>query len=316
MEMRLLGSSRLNASLVGLGCNNFGARTDLEASRAVIDAALDAGITFFDTADLYGFGQSEEIMGQALGTRRKEIMLATKFGGVAMVKKTGERWGTRDYIVRCLEDSLQRLRTDWIDLYQMHYPDTTTPVDETLETLDDLVRQGKVRAVGCSNFSGIQINEAEAQATERHFAHFVTAQNEWSLLSRGTEDDAIPACDKYGLGQLPYFPLASGMLTGKHRRGEGFAPGTRMAIIKRFQDQLATDENFTKIESLQDFAQQRGHTLLELAVSWLASQPCVASVIAGATTPEQVRANSTAADWKLSAEELAMINTLAPLAPA
>jgi aryl-alcohol dehydrogenase-like predicted oxidoreductase len=315
MEKRSLGTSGLEASLVGLGTNNFGMKIDLAASRAVINAALDAGITFFDTADMYGNGQSEEFIGQVLGPRRKEIVLATKFGGVAMMRKSGEHWGSRDYITKCVEASLQRLRTEWFDLYQMHYHDPTTPIEETLAALDDLVRQGKVRAVGCSNFSGAQVAEAEAKAKERHFARFVTAQNEWNLLNRGAERDVIPACEQYGLRQLPYFPLASGLLTGKYHRGEAFAAGSRLATLKFFQG-WATDENFTKIEALQAFAKKRGHTLLELAFSWLAAQPCVVSVIAGATTPEQVRANAAAANWQLSAAELAEVDALAPRAPA
>jgi aryl-alcohol dehydrogenase-like predicted oxidoreductase len=315
METRPLNTSGLEASIVGLGCNNLGMRIDLDASRAVIEAALDAGVTFFDTADMYGNGQSEEFMGRVLGPRRKELVLATKFGGVAKMQKSGKLWGRHDYIVRCLEDSLRRLRTAWIDLYQMHYPDPDTPIEETLETLDELVRQGKVRAVGHSNFSGAQLNEANVKAKARHFAPFLTAQNEWSLLNRAAERDVIPACEQHSLGQLPYFPLASGLLTGKYRRGEGFAPGTRLATVKYFQG-WASEENFAKIEALQAFAAQRGHTLLELAISWLASQPCVASVIAGATTPAQVRTNAAAANWKLSAEELAEVDRIAPLAPA
>jgi aryl-alcohol dehydrogenase-like predicted oxidoreductase len=315
MEKRSLGAAGLEASLVGLGCNNFGMKIDLAASRAVIEAALDAGITFFDTADMYGNGQSEEFIGQVLGPRRKNIVLASKFGGVAMMRKSGERWGSRDYITKCVEASLQRLRTEWIDLYQMHYPDSTTPVEETLAALDDLVRQGKVRAVGCSNFSGAQITEAETKAQERHFTRFVTAQNEWSLLKREAEREVIPACERYSLGQLPYFPLASGLLTGKYHRGEAFAAGSRLATLKFFQG-WATDDNFTKIEALQAFAEKRGHTLLELAFSWLAAQLCVTSVIAGATTPDQVRANAAAANWKLTATELAEVNALVPLAPA
>lgn len=313
MEKRSLGTAGLEASLVGLGCNNFGMKIDLAASRAVITAAFDAGITFFDTADMYGNGQSEEFIGQVLGPRRKDIVLATKFGGVAMMRKSGEHWGSRDYITKCVEDSLQRLRTEWIDLYQMHYPDSTTPVEETLATLDDLVHQGKVRAVGCSNFSGTQLAEAEAKAKERHFARFVTAQNEWSLLKREAEREVIPACERYSLGQLPYFPLASGLLTGKYHRGEAFAAGSRLGTLKFFQG-WATDDNFTKIEALQAFAEKRGHTLLGLAFSWLAAQPCVASVIAGATTPEQVRVNAAAATWQLTAADLAEVNALVPLA--
>jgi aryl-alcohol dehydrogenase-like predicted oxidoreductase len=286
-------------------------KIDLAASRAVIAAALDAGVTFFDTADMYGNGQSEDFIGEVLGPRRKDVVLATKFGGVAFHGKTGERWGTRAYIVGCLEASLRRLRTEWVDLYQMHYPDPTTPIEETLATLDDLVRQGKVRTVGCSNFSGAQIAEAAAQAQERRLARFVTAQNEWNLLNRKAERDVIPACERHSLGQLPYFPLASGMLTGKYRRGEAFAAGTRLATFAYFKG-LATEGNFAKVEALESFAEKRGHTLLELAVSWLAAQPSVASVIAGATTPEQVRGNAAAANWRLSAAELAEVNALAP----
>lgn len=314
MEKRSLGAAGLEASLVGLGCNNFGMKIDLAASRVVIEAALDAGITFFDTADMYGNGQSEEFIGQVLGPRRKDIVLASKFGGVAMMRKSGEHWGSRDYITKCVEASLQRLRTEWIDLYQMHYPDSTTPIEETLAALDDLVRQGKVRAVGSSNFSGAQLAEAETKAQERRFARFVTAQNEWSLLKREAEREVIPACERYSLGQLPYFPLASGLLTGKYHRGEAFAADSRLATLKFFQG-WATDDNFSKIEALHAFAEKRGHTLLELAFSWLAAQPCVTSVIAGATTPEQVRANAGAANWKLTAAELAEINAVVPLAP-
>ena len=315
METRPLGSSGIQASLVGLGCNNFGMKIDLEASRAVIDTALDVGITCFDTADMYGKGQSEEFLGKVLGPRRKDIVLATKFGGVAKIADSGERWGTREYILRCVEDSLRRLQTDWIDLYQMHYPDPDTSIEETLETLNELVQQGTVRAIGHSNFSGEQINEAVDVSTAQNFSHFVTAQNDWSLLNRAVESDAIPACDQHGLGQLPYFPLASGMLTGKYKRGEEFAPGTRMATLK-FVRSMASEENFTKVEALQDFVERRGHTLLELAFSWLAAQPCVSSVIAGATTPEQVRANAAAMNWTLSTEELTEIDALISTTPA
>ena len=311
MEKRRLGRSDIQASIVGLGCNNFGMRIQLEDTRAVIDAAIDAGITFFDTADLYGFGASEEMMGQILGARRKDIVLATKFGGVAKVKKTGENWGSREYIMRCVEDSLKRLQTDWIDVYQMHYPDPTTPIEETLETLDELVRQGKIRALGHSNYTGAMIDAAEQASTARHSARFDTAQNEWSLLKRAVEADAIPACDKHTLGQLPYFPLANGLLTGKYKRGQAFDPDTRLGALEMFQG-WATDDNFNKVETLQDFVEQRGHSLLELAFSWLAAQPCVASVIAGATKPAQVHANAAAADWKLSDEDLKEIERIVP----
>ena len=315
METRPLGASGIQASLVGLGCNNFGMKIDLEASRAVIDTALEVGITCFDTADMYGKGQSEEFLGKVLGPRRKDIVLATKFGGVAKIAESGERWGSREYILRCVEDSLRRLQTDWIDLYQMHYPDPNTPIEETLETLNTLVQQGQVRAIGHSNFSAEQINQSVEQSSTHDFAHFVTAQNDWSLLNRAVEADAIPACEQHGLGQLPYFPLASGMLTGKYRRGEDFAPGTRLAVLP-FTQRMASEENFSKVETLQDFVQTHGHSLLELAFSWLAAQPCVSSVIAGTTTPEQVRANAAAINWKLSAEELTQVDALVSGAPA
>jgi aryl-alcohol dehydrogenase-like predicted oxidoreductase len=315
MEKRSLGVPGLEASIVGLGCNNFGMKIDLTATRAVIDAALDAGITFFDTADIYGNTQSEDFIGQVLGPRRKNIVLATKFGGAGwMNRKSGRRWGDRESIVRCLEDSLRRLRTDWVDLYQYHFPDPATPLEETLAALDEIVRQGKVRAIGSSNLSGEQITQTETYATQNKSARFVTAQNEWSLLKRDIERDVIPACERYRVGQLPYFPLASGMLTGKYHRGEALVAGSRLATFERFQG-LASEDNFTKIEALQNFAQKRGHTLLELAMSWLAAHPCVTSVIAGATAPEQVRVNAAAANWKLSAAEMAEVSALVPLAP-
>ena len=315
MERRSLGKSGIQASLVGIGCNNFGMKIDLGASRAVINAALDAGITFFDTADMYGNTQSEDFIGQTLGPHRKDVVLATKFGGVAWMQKSKEKWADRTYIVKALEASLQRLRTDYVDLYQYHFPDPKTPLEETLAALDQLVRQGKVRAVGCSNLSGVQIAEATAKSQDHKTVNFATAQNEWSLLKRDAERDVIPACDQYGLGQLPYFPLASGMLTGKYQRGKELVAGSRLATLDFFKG-LASDDNFTKVEALQAFAEKRGHTILELAMSWLASHPCVSSVIAGATTPEQVRANAAAATWKLSAEELAEVDKLAPLASA
>ncbi|MBI4522330.1 MAG: aldo/keto reductase [Deltaproteobacteria bacterium] len=313
MEKRSLGTSGLEASLVGLGCNNFGMRIGLAETRAVIDAALDAGVTFLDTADVYGNGLSEEFIGQILGARRKQVVLATKFGSAARKRRSGERWGTRAYIAACIESSLRQLRTDWIDLYQMHYPDPATPIEETLLALEDLVRQGKVRAAGCSNFSSSEIAEAASRAQERHWAGFLTAQNEWSLLNRQVENDVIPVCERFGLAQLPYYPLASGLLTGKYRWGEPFPSGTRLAAMEYFRSQ-ATEENFAKVKALENFAKARNRTILELAMSWLAAQPSVASVIAGATTPEQVRANVAAVNWKFSVEELAEIDRLVPLA--
>ena len=303
MERRKLGSSDLEVGILGLGCNNFGMKIDLTASRAVIDAALDAGIDLLDTADLYGGCKSEEFIGQALEGRRQRVVLATKFGGLAYAGGAKEPWGTRAYIVRCVEDSLRRLRTDRIDLYQMHYPDPRTPIEETLAALDELVRAGKLRWIGCSNFSGEQI-DAAAAAVRAGAARLVSAQNEWSLLQREAEAGVAPACLRHGIGVLPYFPLASGVLTGKYRRGQGFGQGTRLATMDYFKS-FGSDANLARAEALAAFAEGRGHSLLELAIGWLASQGCVASVIAGATTPEQVRANVAASSWRLSAEELA-----------
>ncbi len=291
--------------MVGLGCNNFGMKIDLDATRAVLDAAIDAGITLLDTADMYGGGKSEEFMGEALQGRRERVILATKFGGMAYAAGAKEPWGTRDYIMRCVEDSLKRLRTDRIDLYQMHYPDPATPIAETLATLDELVRSGKVRFVGCSNFSGDQIREAMGSDGAR----LISAQNEWSLLNREAEKDVIPACDELGLGQLPYFPLASGVLTGKYRRGESFAADSRLATMSYFEH-FGSDENLAKADALAEFARERGHELLELAFGWLATQPSVGSVIAGATRPDQVRANAAAAGWGLDADELAQVDRI------
>ena len=315
MEMRSIGNTDLKASIIGLGCNNFGMTIDLEATRAVLNTAFEVGINFFDTADMYGGTKSETFIGEILGPRRKEIVLATKFGGVAKNSKTGERWGAKEYITKCIDASLKRLQTDYIDLYQMHYPDPNTPVEETLGVLNDLVKQGKVRAIGHSNFTGAQIDESAAQAKAKSTAAFVTAQNEWSLLNRAAEQDVIPACDRQQVGQLPYFPIANGLLSGKYRRGEALPPGSRLDKLDFFKS-WANDDNFNKIEKLEAFAKSRSHSLLELAMSWLASQPCVTSVIAGATKSEQVRSNAAAASWRLSAAELAEVNALVPIPTA
>ncbi len=283
METRPLGRSKLAASRVGLGCNNFGMKLGVEETRRVIDAALDAGVTFLDTADMYGGTKSEEFIGAALAGRRTRAVIATKFGGLAMMSKNGERWGTRAYVRKCVEASLARLRTDVIDLYQMHFPDPKTPIEETLAALGELVSEGKVRAIGCSNFTGAMLDAADAAARASGGPRFETAQNEWSLLVRKAEADVIPACEKHGVSQLPYFPLASGMLTGKYRRGEPLPAGTRLASSDYFKA-VRSEENFDKVETLRAFAAERGRSLLELAVSWLASQPSVGSVIAGATS--------------------------------
>ena len=307
MELRNLGRSGLRVSLVGLGCNNFGGRMDLESSRLVIHKALDAGITLFDTADVYGNrGGSETVLGQVLGDRRKDIVLASKAG---LPMDEGEKKGaSRRYIMAALDESLKRLKTDWLDLYQVHTPDPLTPIEETLRTLDDLVRAGKVRYVGCSNFSAAQI--VEAQWAARHFNQnaFVSCQDEYSLLKRDLERENIPVMERYGLGLLPYFPLASGLLSGKHKRG-ALASGSRLAT-PAFTGRFTTDANFDIVEKLEAFVKARGHTLLELAFSRLAAQPTVGSVIAGATKPEQIDANVQATGWALSAEDLAEIDTI------
>jgi aryl-alcohol dehydrogenase-like predicted oxidoreductase len=306
MTLRNLGSSGLRVSLVGLGCNNFGQRMDLESSTRVIHRALDAGITLFDTADVYGGrGGSETVLGQVLGERRKDIVLASKFG---MPMDDGEKTGaSRRYIIAAVEASLKRLKTDWLDLYQVHRPDELTPIEETLRTLDDLVRAGKVRYVGCSNYSAAQV--VEAQWAARHFGlnAFVSCQDEYSLLRRGLDKESLPTMQRYGLGLLPYFPLASGLLTGKHKRGAA-AAGTRLAtpMFSRFMD----DANFDIVEKLEAFAKARGHGMTELAFSWLAMRPTVASIIAGATKPEQIDANVKATGWTLSAEDLAEIDKI------
>ena len=310
MTLRNLGKSGLKVSVVGLGCNNFGGdRIDLEASRKVIHKALDLGITLIDTADVYGNGnrgESEMILGECLGDRRKDIVLATKCG-LPMDEAGTLKGASRRYILSAIEASLKRLKTDWIDLYIIHRPDPLTPIEETLRTLDDLVRAGKVRYTGCSGFAAWQVVEAQWTATHHNLNHFVTCQDEYSLLKRGLENTLQPAMQAYGLGLLPFFPLASGLLTGKHKRGKA-AAGTRLATdaFARFMD----NANFDVIEKLEAFVKTRGHTMTELAFSWLASRPCVASIIAGATKPEQIEANVKAAEWTLTAEDLAEIDKI------
>jgi aryl-alcohol dehydrogenase-like predicted oxidoreductase len=297
MEKRRIGS--LEVSLVGLGCNNFGWRIDAAATKAVVDAALEAGINFFDTADIYGTGQSEEFLGRALGLRRNQVVVATKFG----LKMDEQRQGAKPaYVRQAVEDSLRRLGTDRIDLYQLHHPDAKTPIGDTLAALDELVRAGKVREIGCSNFSVDQIREAEA-AVRQGAARFVSVQNQYSLVHREPEAGVLPECERAGLAFLPFFPLANGLLTGKYRPGQPLPEGSRGR--DGWGPKIFTDQNVEQAESLSQFAQSRGHTLLELAVSWLAARPVIASVIAGAKTPEQVMANAKAANWRMSAEDLA-----------
>ena len=304
METRRIGS--LEVSVVGLGCNNFGWRIDAGASAATVNAALDAGINFFDTADIYGAGQSEEFLGQALGPRRNGVLIATEFG----MKMDEHRLGARpEYVRQAAEDSLRRLGTDRIDLYQLHQPDPQVPIAETLGALDDLVRAGKVREIGCSNFSGDQLHAAEA-AVRKGGARFVSVQNQYSMVDREPETDVIPECVREGIAFLPYFPLANGLLTGKYRRGQPLPEGSRAR--DGFGPKVFTDENLALVESLTEFAAGRGRSMLELAVSWLAAQPAVASVIAGAKSPEQVKANASAAGWRLTEADLAAIEAMLP----
>ncbi|QOZ31731.1 aldo/keto reductase [Bradyrhizobium sp. CCBAU 53421] len=308
MEIRNLGGSGLRVSAVGIGCNNFGQRTDLETSRKVIHKAIDLGITLFDTADIYaGMGGSETVLGTVLGDRRKDIVLATKFSKPMATDGT-KQGASRRYIMSAVEASLTRLKTDYIDLYQQHDYDPLTPIDETLRALDDLVRQGKVRYIGNSNFPAWRIAEAEYVARELNVNRFVSCQDEYSLVVRGIEKDLLPAAQQYNLGLLPFFPLASGLLTGKYQRGTAAPADTRFAKAPALKDRYVTPRNEDVVEKLQAFAQQRGHTMLELAFSWLAARPQVASVIAGATRPEQIEQNVKAISWKLSAEEMAEID--------
>jgi aryl-alcohol dehydrogenase-like predicted oxidoreductase len=294
---------------VGLGCNNFGyvANMDVAASRKVIDKAIEVGITFFDTSDSYG--ASEDILGEVLGERRKNIVLATKVG--SKPNALGEKSGaSRAYILAEVEESLRRLRTDYIDLYQIHYPDPKTTIEETLRAFEDLITHGKVRYIGCSNFSRAQLEEAGTTAKQHQLHPFVSSQDEYSLLARDVESELLPLIEKYGMSELPYFPLASGMLTGKHKRGQPAAKGTRLADKQFLADRYLNEANHAKVERLERFAKERGHSLLELAFSWLLSRPVVASVIAGATKPEQIEANAQAAGWLLSAEELAEVDRI------
>jgi aryl-alcohol dehydrogenase-like predicted oxidoreductase len=313
MRYRQLGDSGLTVSVVGLGCNNFRSRTTDDLARGVIDAAIERGITLFDTADIYGGGGSEELIGEALGSRRDQVVLATKFG-MAMPGAGPEARGSRRYVRKAVRDSLRRLRTDWIDLYQYHEPDGVTPVEETLAALDELVKEGLVRYIGSSNFAGWQVADADWAATSEGRERFVSAQNHYSLLERGIEAEVIPACDHYGIGQLPYFPLANGVLTGKYRRGEPLPEGTRLGGNAARAEKLLTDETYDRVEGLEKLAAERGVTLLHVAIGGLAAQPAVASVIAGATKPEQVHANADAGVWEPTDEDLDAIDAVVPSA--
>lgn len=303
MEKRRIGS--LEVSVVGLGCNNFGKRLDAAATASVLDAGIDAGIDFLDTADIYGATQSEEFMGHALRGRRDRVVLATKFGARVDDQRRGAR---PEYVRQALDDSLRRLQTDRIDLYQLHQPDATVPIADTLGALDDAVKAGKVREIGCSNFSAAQLDEAE-KAVRSGGARFVSVQNEYSLLERKPEREGVlAACERLGIAFIPYFPLASGLLTGKYRRGQAPPSGTRLGEPP-YSRQL-TDDKLQIVEKLIAFSESRGRTILELALGWLLSRPTVVSVIAGATKPEQARSNADAASWRLTAEELAEVDRI------
>ncbi|MEG3634167.1 aldo/keto reductase [Micromonospora palythoicola] len=313
MTYRRLGDSGLVVSVVGIGCNNFGRKLDPDGTRAVVDAALDAGINFFDTADIYGepHGASEAQLGAALKGRRDEVVLATKFG-MSMAGSNGRDFGVRGsrrYVIRAVEASLRRLDTDHIDLYQFHEPDPGTPIDETLSALDDLVRAGKVRYLGNSNFAGWQIADADWTARSRGLTRFVSAQNHYSLLNRDAEIEVLPACDRFGLGMLPFFPLANGLLTGKYKRDEAPPAGSRLAGGGRYAQRLAAAD-WDTIEGIEAYAAQRGVPMLHVAIGGLAAQPAVTSVIAGATTPEQVRANAEAGAWQPTEDDLKALRTV------
>jgi aryl-alcohol dehydrogenase-like predicted oxidoreductase len=304
MRYRQLGASGLTVSVVGLGCNNFGTRLDLDGTRAVVDAALDVGITLLDTADLYGLGESERLLGQVLRGRREQVVLATKFGA-DMEGENGPDWGVRGsrrYIRRAVEASLDRLQTDWIDLYQMHRFDPRTPIEETLAALHELVLDGKIRYVGSSRLAAWQIADAEHVAGRHGLTRFISAQNEYSLLERDVEREVVPACGHFGIGLLPYYPLASGLLTGKVRRGQ--APPSDSRLADEESAELLTDRAFDVVEALERYAADHGISLLDVAIGGLAAQPTVASVIAGATNPDQARANATAGGWEPTIEDL------------
>jgi len=310
MEYRNLGDSGLLVSAVGLGCNNFGMRIDADRTQAVVDRAVELGINFFDTADVYGGrGKSEEFLGQAIRAHRRNVIVATKF---RMPMGEGPLWagGSRKYIFEAVDASLKRLDTDYIDLYQMHFPDAQTPIAETMRALDDVVRSGRVRYIGCSNYAGWQLVEAQWVARTEHLTPFISAQNQYNLLDRRIERDLGQVAGKYGAGVLPYFPLANGFLTGKYRPGQAAPEGTRLAAMGQRAEAVLSEKNFETLTALENFAQQHGHTMLELAIGWLASHSWVSSVIAGATRPEQVEQNAAAVAWKLTPDEMAEVDRI------
>lgn len=311
MEYRRLGNSGLKVSLVGLGCNNFGVRTPrVEDTKAIVHKALDLGVNLLDTADAYANrGGSEEHLGQVLGDRRKDVVLATKFG-LAMDDAGRLKGGSRGYIMRAVEASLRRLKTDWIDLYQLHRPDPETPIEETLRALDDLVRQGKVRYIGCSNLVAWEVVQAQWTSRSLGLNAFVSCQDEYNLLNRAIEKDLVPAMQAYGLGLLPYFPLASGVLTGKYKRNAAVPEGSRFQKAPAMKDQFLTEHNWSVLEGIEAFCARRGLAMTDLAFVWLASRPTVASVIAGASSPAQVEQNVRSVALKLSADDLAELDRI------
>ena len=311
MEYRNLGNSGLQVSIVGLGCNNFGRRCDADATAGIVQKALDLGVTLFDTADVYGpRGLSEEYLGRALKGKRQDVIIATKFAS-PMGEGPFMAGGSRRYIINAVEASLKRLGTDYIDLYQIHRPDPKTPLEETMRALDDLVRQGKVRYIGHSNFSGWQTAQAHYLAKMEHLTPFISAQNQYNLLERGVEAELAPACKEFGVSILPFFPLASGFLTGKYRKGEPMPEGARLTAMGPAAERMLNDRNWQTLGGLSEFAEGHGHSMLDLAIGWLASLPYVGSVIAGATRPEQVEQNVAAGEWHLTADELAEVDKIA-----
>jgi len=310
VRTRELGSSGLVVSLVGLGCNNFGSRIDESSARAVVDAAIDAGITLFDTAESYGSGKSETFLGNAIRGRREQVVVATKFGWTSGPAGSLAR-GSAAYIRDAIEGSLQRLGTDYVDLYQYHRPDGVTPIEETLGAMNELVAAGKVRFIGSSNFAAAQVSEADEVARAGGLARFVSAQNAYSWVEREAEEELVPVLEQLGIGLIPYFPLANGLLTGKYRRGQPPPEGSRLSGgVRLRRDVEMSDEDWDRIEALEHFAAERGLTLLDVAIGGLAAQPAVSSVIAGATSPEQVRANASAGEWEPSAAEIALLRSL------
>ena len=314
MEYRNLGKSGLKVSLVGLGTNQMGGRVDQEGTTAIVNKCIDVGVTFFDTADMYGRGKSEEYLGVALKPHRHNVVIATKSGNPM---GEGPYWGgaSRKYLMDAVDDCLRRLDTDYIDLYMMHRWDSSTPVEETLRALDDMVRSGKVRYVGNSNYSGWQIAAAACTAKAEHLAPMICAQNQYNLLQRDIERELVPACGAFGVGIIPFSPLSGGFLTGKYRQGEPAPEGARLSGNSPMAARILNDKNYESLEKLEKFAEGQGHTMTELAMSWLASQPLVATIISGATRPEQVEENARSADWRLSGEDLKEIDDIMGVAP-